>query len=178
MQSDHQESRSHLTAIGILRKEATMKNKYQIYAVFSSRSAIESVIDVMREEGFRSPDLQVMVGLPEDVERTDAEKLHLHAHKWFAGVPASHIHSDLGGFVQRANSFSRTANLEPALYEYLAKGGLLLAITICNSSERAVALEVLEDIGVTWFEGPSSGATGFFYRELQPPEQSGGVHPS
>lgn len=158
-----------------------MKRIYEIYAVFSSRSAIESVIDVMREEGFRSPDLQVMVGLPDEVEPTasqNSEKLHLHAHKWFAGVPASHINSDLGGFLPRGNSFSRTANLEPALYEYLSRGGLLLAITIRNSSERAVALEVLEDIGVTWFEGTSSGATGFFYRELSVPEQSGSLYPA
>jgi|688.fasta_scaffold829869_1 hypothetical protein len=149
-----------------------MQKIYQIYAVFSSRSAVESVIDVMREEGFRSPDLQVMVGLPDDLETKDQEKLHLHAHKWFAGVPASHIQSDLGGFVQKANPLSTTRNLEPALYEYLSRGGLLLAITIHGTSERVIALEVLEDMGVTWFEGPSSGATVYFHRELKVPEQS------
>lgn len=132
----------------------------------------------MREEGFRSPDLQVMVGLPEQVEPTDSGKLHLHAYRWFAGVPASHIHSDLSGFVTREPAYSRTANLEPALYEYLSRGGLLLAITIHNSSERAVALEVLEDIGVTWFEGPTSGATGYFHREPQYSDHSGSNHPS
>lgn len=126
-----------------------------IYVVCSSRNQLESLVDTLRDEGFRSPDFRALVGLPSTSGQSNASgnttpSTQMHADRWISGVPTTVIPSGAPKPSQQDIS-----PYEPALYEYLSRGGLLLEVFISSVEQMQIFSEITEDLGTDWLESRS-----------------------
>jgi hypothetical protein len=125
-----------------------MANHLTVYGMFRSRSLLEKTIEVLREEGFRSPDISVLIG-----KTTESPFLNTESGS-FASSPRPSWISGTLALPLRGNSFTHsnedlfTSNRVP---QFVARGGLLLAVNTQDQECAEVATEVLEDAGVAHF---------------------------
>lgn len=124
-----------------------------IYLVCNSRDQLENLVDALRDEGFKSPDFRALVGLP-STPSLRPSIASMHADRWIAGIPATLVshpapHNAAPHNLAPKNS---ATPFEPALYEYLSRGGLLLEVLVSSVTQMQICTEVSEDFGTEWLE--------------------------
>jgi len=119
-----------------------------IYLVCNSRDQLENLVDALRDEGFKSPDFRALVGLP-STPSLRPSIARMHADRWIAGVPATLVSQPAPHNLAPKNS---ATPFEPALYEYLSRGGLLLEVLVSSVTQMQICTEVTEDFGTEWLE--------------------------
>jgi hypothetical protein len=138
-----------------------MKSVSTVYGIFRTRGALEHTIDVLREEGFKSPDLSVIVGPPTRTgppsEASSSTLLAIDRSQsggWFAGV----VQFALGSTLLQSTTAPQVAPPLGAettqsgvhLSSFVEHGGLLLIVRVYSRTEEEVAVEVLEDGGAEY----------------------------
>lgn len=114
-----------------------------LFGFFSSRGTLHDTIDVLREEGFRSTELSVMLAISLADEVVVSE--HDYSRGWLRGVIA-HIFS----FKSTSEKTQLRMQSEPTrvVRQFIKNGGIILSIFAADESSSLVASEVLEDAGI------------------------------
>ena len=125
-----------------------MANHVTVYGMFRSRSLLEKTIEVLREEGFRSPDLSVLIGNTTERSFLNTESggfLPYPRPSWILGTRAFPL---LSHSPTQAPEDLFTSNRIP---QFVARGGLLLSVEAKDDGSAEVATEVFEDAGAAYF---------------------------